>query len=113
MDELEELLTQNIEKFRKKIAEDEKLKEELKGTVKEINIDVTDKEGFSFVLDNDDIRDFKRGKLDDVPITISATEEDLMALFKGELKPMKAWATKRLKVKASIEDLMKLRKFMG
>ena len=113
MDELEELLTKNIEKFKNKIAEDEKLKEELKGIVREINIDVADKEGFSFILDNDDIRDFKHGKLDDAPITISATEEDLIALFKGELKPMKAWATKRLKVNSSMEDLMRLRKFMG
>ena len=30
----------------------------------------------------------------------------MTALFKGELKPMKAWATKRLKVKASLDDLI-------
>ncbi len=111
MGELEDLLNQNIEKFRKKIAEDEKIKKELEGVTRSVNIDVIDKEGFSFVLDNGDIKDFKTGKLDGADINVTATEEDFVALFKGELKPMRAWATKRLKVKASLEDILKVRKF--
>ncbi len=113
MGELEDLLSQNIEKFRNKIAEDEKIQKELEGVTRRINIDVIDKEGFSFVLDDKDIKDFKHGKLDDTDVSVTATEEDLIALFKGELKPMRAWATKRLKVKASLEDLMRVRKFFS
>ncbi len=111
MGELEDLLNQNIEKFRKKIAEDEKIKKELEGVTRSVNIDVIDKEGFSFVLDNGDIKDFKHGILDETDINVTATEEDFVALFKGELKPMRAWATKRLKIKASLEDILKVRKF--
>jgi len=113
MDELEGLLLENIGKFKTKIAEDEKLKTELEGISRTLNIDICDKEGFSFVLDHADIKDFKRGKIEEADIIIEATEEDMVALFKGELKPMKAWATKRLKVKASLDDLMRLRKFLG
>lgn len=111
MGELEDLLNQNIEKFRNKIAEDEKVQKELEGITRRINIDVIDEEGFSFVLDEKDVKDFKHGKLDDADVRVTATEEDFIALLKGELKPMRAWATKRLKVKASLEDIMRVRKF--
>jgi perosamine synthetase len=37
----------------------------------------TDNEGFSFVLDNADVRDFRRGKIEEADITISATTQDL------------------------------------
>lgn len=110
MDELEELLNGAFEKFKGKIEEDEGLKNELAGITRSVVVDVIDEEGFSFYLDRGNIRDFKRGHLDDPDILITATKEDYKALFNGELKPMKAWATKRLKVKASIADLMKIKK---
>lgn len=113
MSELETLINENIVKFRKKIAEDEKLRNELEGITRKVNVDVKDKEGYSFILDNKDIKDFKPGKLAEAEITITATEEDFVALFKKELGPMKAWATRRLKLKASLDDVARLRKFLS
>ena len=37
------------------------------------------------------------------------TSDDLIALLAGELSPPTAWATGRLKVEASVLDLLKLR----
>lgn len=111
MGELDGLLNEAIEKFRKKIQEDEKIRKELEGTTRTINIFVLEKDGYSFMLDGPEIKDFKAGTIEEADIKITATEEDFVLLFKGELKPMKAWATKRLKVKASLDDLMRLRKF--
>jgi putative sterol carrier protein len=113
MDELEGLILRAIEKFRAKIAEDKALQAELADITRNINVDTTDNVGFSFVLDRGEIKDFKRGKLAAAEITLHATTADFKALFKGELKPMKAWATKRLKFDASIDDVMRLKKLIG
>jgi putative sterol carrier protein len=32
-------------------------------------------------------------------------------LFTGKMKPMKAWALRKVVIKGSLEDVMKLRKF--
>ena len=112
MDELEGLLDTAFEKFRVKIEEDKDLKDELADITRSVHVDVIDEEGFSFLLENGDVNDFKRGMgaIAEPDIKITATKDDFKALFSGELKPMKAWATKRLKVKASISDLMKIKK---
>ncbi|KYK30603.1 MAG: hypothetical protein AYK23_01010 [Candidatus Proteinoplasmatales archaeon SG8-5] len=113
MDELEQLLNEAIEKFKAKIEEDGAIKKELVGIKRTLFINVIDKDGYSFILDGPEIKDFKRGAIDEPDVKVTATEEDFILLFKGELKPMKAWATKRLVVKASIDDLLRVRKFLG
>ena len=113
MDELEELLLSTIEKFKVKVKEDEKLRAELMDFKKSVNIDIPDGEGFSFRLDKAEILDFEKGNVKEADISVIATREDMLALFKGELKVMKAWATKRLKVKGSMADIMRFRKFLS
>jgi putative sterol carrier protein len=112
MDELEGYIKDAIDNYRKKIEDDEELKKELTGLVRMVNIDTTDNEGFSFILDNGQVRDFKRGIIEGAEITIHATTADFKLLFTGELKPMKAWATKRLKFDASMEDIMRVKKLL-
>ena len=111
MDELEQLLTNTIEKFKAKMQNDEDLREEMKDLTRTINIELTDSEGFSFIMNKGDITDFKKGYIEDPDIAIQAKEADFLALLKKELKPMKAWATKRLKFEAELEDVVRLRKF--
>ncbi len=113
MDELEGHIRKAIEKFKEKIAEDQELRKELAEITRNININTTDNEGFSFIMDKGEIKGFKRGKLETAEIVLHATTADFTALFTGELKPMKAWATKRLKFDASIDDVMRLKKLIG
>ena len=112
MDELEGYIKAAIDKYRAKIEEDEELKKDLMELVRKVSIDTIDNEGFSFILDKGEILDFKRGIIEDAEITIHATTADFKLLFTGELKPMKAWATKRLKFDASIEDVMRVKKLI-
>lgn len=42
-------------------------------------------------------------------VRLSAASDDLLALVDGRLSPPAAWATGRLKVEASVLDLLKLR----
>ena len=111
MDELEQLLTNTVEKFKDKMRDDEDLREEMKELVRTINIEITDGEGFSFIMNKGDITDFKRGYIENPDVAIQITQADMIALMKKELKPMKAWATKRLKFEAELEDVVRLRKF--
>lgn len=113
MDELEGHLLKAIEKFKGKIATDEALKTELADITRNININTTDNDGFSFILEKGEIKHFKRGKLETAEITLHATTQDFKLLFTGELKPMKAWATKRLKFDATIDDVMRLKKLIS
>ena len=111
MDELEQLLTNTIEKFKVKMQEDEDLREEMKDLVRTINIELTDAEGYSFIMNKGDITDFKKGYIEEPDVAIQITQADMLALMKKELKPMKAWATKKLKFEAELEDVVRLRKF--
>ncbi|MFC4914048.1 SCP2 sterol-binding domain-containing protein [Actinomadura gamaensis] len=45
-------------------------------------------------------------------VRLTASSDDLVALAYDELNPAKAWAAGRLKIEASIFDLLRLRKFM-
>lgn len=42
-------------------------------------------------------------------VRLAAQSDDLLALIAGQLSPPTAWATGRLKVEASVLDLLKLR----
>ena len=111
MDELEQLLLNTVEKFKTKMQEDEDLRNEMKELKRTINIELTDAEGFSFILNHGDVTDFKKGYVEDPDIAIQITEADMLSLLKKELKPMKAWATKKLKFEAELDDIVRLRKF--
>ena len=112
MDELEGYIMAAIDKYKAKIEADEELKKDLLTLVRKVSIDTTDNEGFSFILDKGEILEFKRGTIEGSEITIHATTADFKLLFTGELKPMKAWATKRLKFDASMEDVMRVKKLL-
>jgi predicted lipid carrier protein YhbT len=45
-------------------------------------------------------------------VRVTANSDDLVALANDGLKVTKAWATGRLKIEASIFDLVRLRKFL-
>ena len=45
-------------------------------------------------------------------VRLTVNSDDLVALSKDELNPAKAWATGRLKVEASVFDLLRLRKLL-
>lgn len=63
-------------------------------------------------LGDDGLEDLRHQAGDDTAgaqVRLSACSDDLLALLAGELSPPAAWATGRLKVEASVLDLLKLR----
>ena len=67
------------------------------------------KECFTARLGPEGLTDITRGGTHDGQIRLKLKSDDLVALTKGELSFPVAWATGRVKVDASITDLLRLR----
>ena len=100
-----------IDKFHRRMDKDEKARAEVEPFVKKINIDLG-AETYSMTLDHARIEGFSEGLLVDPDITIQTTPEYMDALIEGELRPMKAYVTKKVVIKGKIQDLMHLKKFL-
>ena len=107
---LEELLRDTVEKFNRKAAEDQNLSKELAGIRKLIQVETTDGDTYHFTLENSRIGAVEKGSAENPDIRVIADTETYTRLATGELRAMKAYATRKLQVKGSIEDLLRLRK---
>jgi putative sterol carrier protein len=107
---VKDLLEETIAKFNAKVEKDENLQKELECIKKKANIDLCT-ENYSFELSCNKIHSLKEGMFPDPDITITSDPKTVEDLIKGNLKPMKAWALKKIKIKGSLEDVMRLRKF--
>ena len=107
---MEEQLKGLVDKFNKKMAEDEKTRDEVKHLKKTVNIDL-DTEIYSFRLENAEITDFKAEPIEGADVIITSTPENLQKLLDGDLRPMRAYLTKKITIKGKIQDLMFLKKF--
>jgi putative sterol carrier protein len=105
------LLMETIRKFNEKASSDEKLKKELKGITRTIQVDVRDGEDYNFVLEDVRVSDLHEGVTDSPDIVIAASTKTFEALLTKQMGPMKAIALRKLKIKASLEDMFRLRKF--
>jgi SCP-2 sterol transfer family len=72
------------------------------------DLDVT----FGGQLRGGEITGIHRAPKPDGQIKLTTTSDDLVALVDGQLNFAKAWAAGRLKVDASVFDLLKLRSFL-
>ena len=58
------------------------------------------------------LRDLQKAERGDGQVKLAATSDDLIALIEGRLSVPTAWATGKLKIDASILDLLKLRSLL-
>ncbi|MDR2698970.1 MAG: SCP2 sterol-binding domain-containing protein [Candidatus Methanoplasma sp.] len=99
-----------IDKFHRKMENDEQARAEVMPIVKTVNIDLG-AEHYSMRLENAQISDFKPVIIDEADIILLTTPESLQGLIDGTLRPMKAYITKKIVVKGKIQDLLFLKKF--
>ena len=98
-----------IDKFHRKMENDEKVRAEVEPVHKTVNINLGT-EFYSMLLDKAEIKDFKEELTDGADITLITTPEHLQALIDGELRPMRAYLTGKIKVKGKLQDVMHLKK---
>jgi len=108
---VEEFLRDMIEKFNAKAASDPEFEKELSGLRKVVMVKVTDGDTFNFTLENGRIGPMAKAPVEKADITIIGSAETFDQLRSGELRPMKAYALRKLQVKGSLEDILRLRKF--
>jgi len=108
---MRELLEQAVAKFNARARTDEKLQKELDGVERKVLLDLKDGTSYHFVLKDRQIGGVVDGPIDKPDVTITSDAATITALFRKEMGPMKAYATQKLKIKASLEDVLRLRKF--
>jgi putative sterol carrier protein len=111
---IQQILQDLIDRFNERIETDEKLQAELKGMDRSVQIELHDPDRTQYL--HFFVRDMtasaiEEESLEDPDINIISSEDSIQKLINGELRPMKAWATGKLKIKAkNTEDVFRLRK---
>ena len=108
---IEDILTDIINQFNGKIITDEKLRSELTGVARSLVLRLDDGRKFNFHLADCKVSNFVVGDLDNPDIAIESDEATLEALYKKELRPMKAFALRKIRINSSMDDLLRFRKF--
>ena len=100
-----------VDEFNKRSDEDEKLHRDMAHLNKVFSMDLGS-EVYSMRLKNSKISDFKAEKVEGADIVLTSTPENIEAMMNGELRPMRAYITKKIKIKGNLQDLMFLKKFL-
>jgi len=108
---MKELLEEAIRKFNAKAASDPALRAELGDLRKTVLIELKDGTKYHFTLRDQHVDDLVDGGVDHADITISTDQETLQGLIRREIGPFKAYATGKIRLKGSLEDISRIRKF--
>lgn len=98
-----------IDRFHKKVENDETIRKEIEPLDKSFNLDLGD-EKYSLKLKDARIYHFEPELIDNADVTVTTTPENLQGLIDGTLRPMRAYVLKKIQVKGKIDDLMFLKK---
>ena len=107
---VKELLENAVEQFNAKADSDPKFREEVEGKTRTIQLVLEDGRAWNFKMDNGHIDGVHDGPLEEADISVISDEETLKGIFEGSISAMRAYATKKIKFKASLQDLLALRK---
>lgn len=106
---VEPLFRDLIEKFNAKADNDESLRSELEGMDKKVLVDLGS-EVYNFHLHDQKVHDFKEGRLENPDLTLTSDPETIRGIIEGKIKPMKAFALRKVRVKGDLNDVLRLRK---
>ncbi len=107
---VKELLENAVEQFNAKAEKDPKFKKEVEGKTRTIQLTLDDGRAWNFKLDEGHIDGVHDGTISEVDISITTDEETITGIFDGSISAMRAYALKKIKFKASLQDLLTLRK---
>jgi putative sterol carrier protein len=106
---VEPLLRDLIEKFNEKSDNDKALRAELEGMDKKVMLDLGS-EVYNFHLHDRKAQDFKEGRLENADLTMTSDPETIQGIIEGKIKPMKAFALRKVRIKGDLNDVLRLRK---
>lgn len=108
---MREALEDLIATFNGRARTEANLQEEVAGMERTIQL-VTDKGAYHMALRDGQMGGVEEGPLEGADVTIRCDEATFHGLVEGRIPTFKAMALGKLKVKASLEDALRLRKFL-
>ena len=108
---MREMLEDMVQKFNAKVASDPALRAELGDLTRTVAIELKDGTKYHFTLKDQHVAALLDGGVDHADVTITTDADTLRALILREMGPFKAYATGKLRVKGSLDDLARFRKF--
>ena len=107
---ISELLAEKVIEFNSRIDSEPDFSKMIEGKNRTICICVSDGDTYSSKLENLRIEDFVKTDDNSADLTVTANSETLVALIEREMSPVKAYMKGDLKVKASLTDMLLLKK---
>jgi putative sterol carrier protein len=99
-----------VNQFNERAKSDENLRETLKDMERTIQLDVAGDGTYHFLLKDYKIDGVRDGPTADPQIQVTTDKATLTSIMDGELSPTRAYMSKKFKVKATMLDLLVLRK---
>lgn len=109
---MENRLQKMIDGFNEKVKRDKNLSDIVSGMERYIQLVVTDGKTYNMHLVNNMIEPLAIGEVDKPDIIVTSDTKTLMALMDGTMSPMKAYATKKVSFKASLQDMLLLKSLL-
>ena len=107
-----DLLDEKVIEFNSRIDNEPKFSKMIEGKNRTICICVSDGENYSSKLENLRIEDFVKTDNADADLVVTANSEVLIGLINREISPIKAYMSGDLKVKASLTDMLLLKRLL-
>ena len=105
-----DLLDEKVIEFNSRIDEEPEFSRMIEGKNRTICICVSDGKNYSTKLEAMRIEDFVQTDNTDADLVVTANSEVLIGLINREISPIKAYMSGDLKVKASLTDMLLLKR---
>jgi len=110
MSNIKQVLEKKVSEFNTRVKDEPKFSNVIEGKERSICICVSDGDNYITNLKDMHLDDFIESKDTNKDLVITASSEVLLALINKEMSPIKAYMTGELKVKASLTDMLLLKK---
>ncbi len=107
---VKDLLDEKVIEFNSRIDGEPEFSKMIEGKNRTICICITESDNYSTKLEDMRIEDFVQTDSTDADLVVTATSEVLTGLINREISPIKAYMSGDLKVKASLTDMLLLKR---
>jgi len=110
---VEECVKRMEEGFWRRYHANPDLRAKLAGKERVIQLSLTDGHGYYFHIIDGKLAQTQHGMHAKPDAVVTVSKHDLLAVFNGELKPMQAYLTGRVRLKASFGDMLFAKSLIG
>tara|TARA_B100000902_G_C26479046_1_gene513885 strand:- start:37 stop:375 length:339 start_codon:yes stop_codon:yes gene_type:complete len=110
MSNIKQILEEKVSEFNSRVKDEPKYSGVIEGKERSICISVSNGDNYISNLKDMQLEQFKESEDTSKDLVVTATSEVLIALINKEISPIKAYMTGELKVKASLTDMLLLKK---